>query len=50
MRITGGMLLQSCAIVVILIACWFLESGAIIVWWCEVSCAPFSPQDKLANP
>ncbi len=37
MSITLGMLIQVCAIGAILIACWFLESGAILVWWCEVS-------------
>ncbi len=31
-----GMLLQCFAIAAILTACWFLESGAILVWWCEV--------------
>ncbi|KAH8886644.1 hypothetical protein GQ53DRAFT_341669 [Thozetella sp. PMI_491] len=30
-----GMLFQCCAIAAILVACWFLESGAILVWWCE---------------
>lgn len=30
------MMLQLCTIGVILLAWWFLESGAIIVCWCEV--------------
>lgn len=32
-----GVLLQCFWLACILIACWFLESGSIIVWWCTVS-------------
>ena len=35
MKIGGAMLLQACAIGTVLIACWFLESGSVVVWWCE---------------
>lgn len=37
LKIGAAMGLQCAAIGAILIACWFLEAGAVLVWWCEVS-------------
>ncbi len=39
--IAGGMILQAVAIGTILVACWFLESGSVLVWWCESQCWMF---------
>jgi hypothetical protein len=39
LRIYGGMLLQLVWIGAILGACYFLSSGAIVVWLCDVSAA-----------
>ena len=36
-----GILLQCFWLTCILIACWFLDSGSIIVWWCTVSRSAF---------
>jgi hypothetical protein len=36
LAIWGGIGLQLFWLTCILVACWFLESGSIIVWWCTV--------------
>ena len=36
--ITAGIILQLFWLGCILTACWFIQSGSIIVWWCTVSC------------
>jgi hypothetical protein len=36
-----GILLQCFWLTCILIACWFLDSGSIVVWWCTVSPSTF---------
>lgn len=37
LAIVAGCLLQCLWLAIILYACYFLSSGAIIVWWCEVN-------------
>ena len=32
-----GILLQLLWLAILMVACWFTESGGIIVWWCTVS-------------
>lgn len=36
-NITAGIVVLCSCVVCILVACWFLQTGAIVVWWCTVS-------------
>lgn len=42
MKITLGILLQLFWLSCIMAACWFVQTGAIIVWWCTVRPLPNS--------
>jgi hypothetical protein len=41
LAIWGGIALQLFWLACILMACWFLGSGSIIVWWCTVRSTPY---------
>ena len=45
MQIYVGMALQVMWIATILAACYFLSSGSLVVWWCDVRACPWSTHD-----
>ena len=39
LKIMAGMTVLCCCVASVIAACWLLQTGSIIVWWCTVSCS-----------
>ena len=52
-RVWYGIVLQTMWVSVLVFACWFAQSGSVIVWWCTVCLTDSLPEavaDRILRP